>query len=112
MKKQEISISNTLVASKIANKIVVIRDVQVLLDRDIAEMYGVEIKALNQAVKRNPERFPDQFMFQLSSDEYRNVKKSLWSQLGMRTNSWTQLEDASCTLLKNKSPRRWKHSMI
>ena len=77
MKKQEISISNTLVASKIANKIVVIRDVQVLLDRDIAEMYGVEIKALNQAVKRNPERFPDQFMFQLSSDEYRNVKKSL-----------------------------------
>ena len=80
MKKQEISISNTLVASKIANKIVVIRDVQVLLDRDIAEMYGVEIKALNQAVKRNPERFPDQFMFQLSSDEYRNVKKSLWSQ--------------------------------
>ena len=31
---------------------------------------------------------------------------------GVRTNSWTQLEDASCTLLKNKSPRRWKHSMI
>ena len=80
MKKQEIIVSNPLVAPKIANKIVVIRDVQVLLDRDIAEMYGVEIKALNQAVKRNPERFPDQFMFQLSSDEYRNVKKSLWSQ--------------------------------
>ena len=112
MKKQEIIVSNPLAASKIANKIVVIRDVQVLLDRDLAEIYGVEIKALNQAVKRNPERFPDQFMFQLSSDEYQNVKKSLWSQLGMRTNSWTQLEDASCTLLKNKSPRRWKHSMI
>ncbi len=80
MKKQEVIISNSLVGSKIASKIVIIRDVQVLLDRDIAEMYGVEIKALNQAVKRNPERFPDQFMFQLSSDEYRNVKKSLWSQ--------------------------------
>ena len=80
MKKQEIIVSNPLAASKIANKIVVIRDVQVLLDRDLAEIYGVEIKALNQAVKRNPERFPDQFMFQLSSDEYRNVKKSLWSQ--------------------------------
>ena len=70
MKKQEIIVSNPLAASKIANKIVVIRDVQVLLDRDLAEIYGVEIKALNQAVKRNPERFPDQFMFQLSSDEY------------------------------------------
>ena len=81
MKKQEISISNPLVASKIASKIVVVRDVQVLLDRDIAEMYGVEIKVLNQAVKRNPERFPDQFMFQLSSDEYQDVKKSLWSQI-------------------------------
>lgn len=81
MKKQEVIVSNPLAASKIANKIVVIRDVQVLLDRDLAEIYGVEIKALNQAVKRNPERFPDQFMFQLSSDEYQNVKKSLWSQL-------------------------------
>ena len=67
-------------SSKIASKIVVIRDVQVLIDRDIAEMYGVEIKALNQAVKRNAERFPEQFMFQLSLDEYQNVKKSLWSQ--------------------------------
>ncbi|WP_405328303.1 ORF6N domain-containing protein [Fibrobacter sp.] len=49
-----------------------------MLDRDIAEMYGIEIKALNQAVKRNPERSPD--LFQLSSDEYQNVKRSLWSQ--------------------------------
>ena len=43
MKKQEIIVSNPLAASKIANKIVVIRDVQVLLDRDLAEIYGVEI---------------------------------------------------------------------
>ena len=80
MKKQEVIISNPLVDSKIANKIVIIRDVQVLLDRDIAEMYGVEIRILNQAVKRNMTRFPEQFMFQLSLDEYQNVKKSLWSQ--------------------------------
>ena len=67
--------------SEIASKIVVLRDVQVLLDRDIADLYGVEIKALNQAVKRNAERFPEQFMFQLSSDEHQHVKKSLWPQL-------------------------------
>ena len=81
MKEQEVVASNPLTEAKIASKIMVIRDVQVLLDRDLAEIYGVEIKALNQAVKRNPERFPDQFMFQLSSDEYQNVKKSLRSQL-------------------------------
>ena len=77
--KSQFAISK-LANSQIASKIVVIRDVQVLLDRDLAEMYDVEIKALNQAVKRNAERFPEQFMFQLSLDEYRNVKESLWSQ--------------------------------
>ena len=69
MKKQEIIVSNPLVAPKIANKIVVIRDVQVMIDRDLAELYGVETKALNQAVKRNIERFPDYFCFQLDKDE-------------------------------------------
>ena len=72
--------TSNLVDSKIANKIVVLRDVQIMIDRDIAELYGVEIKVLNQAVKRNAERFPKQFMFQLSLDEYRSVKESLWSQ--------------------------------
>ena len=72
--------TSNLVDAKIANKIVVLRDVQVMIDRDIAELYGVEIKVLNQAVKRNAERFPKQFMFQLSLDEHRSVKESLWSQ--------------------------------
>ena len=73
-------VTSKLDNSQITSKIVVLRDVQVLLDRDIADLYGVEIKALNQAVKRNAERFPEQFMFQLSSDEHQHVKKSLWSQ--------------------------------
>ena len=77
--KSQFATSN-LIDSKIANKIVVLRDVQVMIDRDIAELYGVEIKVLNQAVKRNAERFPKQFMFQLSLDEYQSVKESLWSQ--------------------------------
>jgi hypothetical protein len=44
-----------------------------MLDRDLAEMYGVSTKALNQAVKRNAERFPDDFMFQLTKDETRQL---------------------------------------
>jgi len=53
----------------IKNKIHTIRGVQVMLDSHLAELYGVEVKALNQAVKRNKERFPESFMFQISKDE-------------------------------------------
>ena len=53
----------------IQNKILVIRNQQVMIDRDIAELYGVETKVLNQAVKRNADRFPDRFMFQLTKEE-------------------------------------------
>ena len=56
----------------IQNKILVIRNQQVMIDRDIAELYGVETKVLNQAVKRNIERFPQTFMFQLNNAEFAN----------------------------------------
>ena len=56
----------------IQNKILVIRNQQVMIDRDIAELYGVETKVLNQAVKRNIERFPQTFMFQLNDTEFKN----------------------------------------
>ena len=58
--------------NSIRSKIHVIRGQQVMLDRDLAELYLVETKALNQAVKRNTERFPENFMFQLSENEYEN----------------------------------------
>ena len=80
MKKQEVIVSNPLAGSKIANKIVVIRDVQVLLDRDLAEIYGVETRVFNQAVKRNIERFPDAFRFQLDEDEALELETSSRSQ--------------------------------
>jgi len=54
---------------KIKDKIQTIRGKQVILDRDLAELYEVSTKALNQAVKRNNERFPEDFMFQLSEKE-------------------------------------------
>ena len=58
----------------IQNKILVIRNQQVMLDRDIAELYGVETRILNQAVKRNMERFPNEFCFQLNKDEFEKWK--------------------------------------
>ena len=54
----------------IKRKIYVIRGQRVMLDRDLANMYGVETKALIQAVKRNIRRFPEDFMFQLSKEEF------------------------------------------
>ncbi|PUE66262.1 ORF6N domain-containing protein [Arcobacter lacus] len=58
--------------NNIKDKIHTIRNQQVILDRDLAELYGVETKVLNQAVKRNEARFPNDFMFQLSKEEFEN----------------------------------------
>ena len=55
--------------AEIQNKIYEIRGQKVILDRDLARLYGVETKVLNQAVKRNIQRFPTDFMFQLTMDE-------------------------------------------
>ena len=87
MKEQEVVASNPLTEAKIASKIMVIRDVQVLLDRDIAEMYGVETKVFNQAVKRNIKRFPEAFRFQLNEDEALEVERSSRSQFVTLNNS-------------------------
>ena len=59
---------------RIERMIVLIRGQKVMLDADLAELYGVPTKALNQAVKRNTERFPSDFMFTLSSEEKKVVE--------------------------------------
>ena len=55
---------------KILNRIYMIRGQKVMLDRNLAEMYGVETKVLKQAVKRNMERFPNDFMFEMTESEF------------------------------------------
>ena len=60
-------------AESVAHRILLIRGAKVMLDTDLAELYGVPTKALNQAVKRNIERFPADFMFQLSREEKNEV---------------------------------------
>ena len=61
-----------IVQGEINSKILVLRGKQVMLDRDLAELYGVETKVLNQAVKRNIKRFPSDFMFQMTEEEFKN----------------------------------------
>ena len=61
----------------IQQQILVVRDQRVMLDFELAALYGVETKALNQAVKRNIERFPADFMFQLTQGEWALVNNNL-----------------------------------
>lgn len=56
----------------IANKIYLIRGHKVMIDRDLAELYGVDTRTLNQAVRRNKRRFPSDFMWQLTQEEFEN----------------------------------------
>lgn len=58
----------------IQNKIYLIRGQKIMLDSDLAELYKVETRALNQQVKRNEARFPEDFMFQLTTEEWKNLK--------------------------------------
>ena len=66
----------------VMDKIYVIRNQKVLLDRDLAQLYGIETKRLNEAVKRNLSRFPDDFMFQLNDVEFETLKSQF------ATSSW------------------------
>lgn len=72
-KKAEVVIPDEIVI----RKIFFLRGKKVMLDKDLAELYTVETKALNQAVKRNLLRFPEDFMFQLSEQEFENLRSQI-----------------------------------
>ena len=79
---------------KILNRIYVVRGQKVMLDRDLAEMYGVETKVFNQSVKRNTDRFPKDFMFTLSEKEWKNLRSQIvtssWGGTRYRPNVFTE----------------------
>ncbi len=68
-KRQEPIVVSESAIEPIHARIILVRDVQVILDKDLAELYGVPVKRLNEQVKRNARRFPDDFMFQLTKEE-------------------------------------------
>jgi hypothetical protein len=82
--------SDLIIDETIARSIYLIRDQKVMLDSNLAEMYGIETKRLNEQVKRNPERFPEDFMFQLTMEEWINLRSqnatSSWG--GRRSNPY------------------------
>ena len=71
------TMSKDIKEKTIETKILTIRNQQVMIDRDLAELYGTETKVLNQAVKRNIERFPEDFMFQLNDEEFSVLRSQI-----------------------------------
>jgi len=96
--------------SRIKEKIYVIRGVQVMIDRDIAGLYSVETRVINQAVKRNTERFPEAYCFQLSDDEFEQWKSQIVisnsEKMGLRKSPYAFTERGVAmlsTVLKSSS---------
>ena len=78
-------------AERIEHAILLIRGHRVLLDGDLALLYGVSVGRLNESVKRNRNRFPDDFMFQLSEAEFQSLKAqvgNLKSQFAISSSDW------------------------
>jgi hypothetical protein len=106
---------NDLIVEELSNsdvirsRIFTIRGVQVMLDRDLAELYGVATKVLNQAVKRNIERFPSEFTFLITSDEmielvtncdrFKNMKHSVLPLIAQKR------KDVEVVVIKNSRNR-------
>ena len=86
----------------IESKIFMIRGKQVMIDRDLAELYGVETKRITEAVKRNIERFPEEFRFQLTKEEYEFLK----SQIVTSKNENDSLRSQIATLKTEKDVLR------
>ena len=104
----------------VESKIFLIRGKQVMVDRDLAELYGVETKVINQAVKRNLERFPEEFRFQLTLEEYdflrsqfvtsKVEKDRLRTQSVTLNNGKDSLRSQIATLAEENDSLRGKHS--
>ena len=62
---------------EVENKIATIRKLQVIADADVAELYGVETKEVNQAVRNNPDKFPDDYMFELTKSELQGLRSKI-----------------------------------
>ena len=75
--------------SEIQRRIISVRSVQVMLDRDLAALYGVEVKQLNRQVKRNIERFPSDFMFQLTKEDCIRCQIGTLYERGGKTLNWS-----------------------
>ena len=118
-KKNEIAKVDTATiqpVEQIESLILTIRGKQVILDRDLARLYGVETRRLNEQVRRNMERFPEDFMFQLTREEFENWKsqfaisnydEDMSSQIAM-----TSDENMKSQFATSSGEKKWKSQIV
>ncbi len=94
---------NLIPYERIESKIYFFRGKKVMVDRDLAALYGVKTKALNQAVRRNLLRFPADFMFQLSADEYKILRSQIVTSNAHLIRTFTKIREM---LLENTDLRQ------
>ncbi len=97
MKKFKTKTTSLIPDERIINRIFFIRGKKVMIDKDLAELYGVETRTLNQAVRRNLKRFPDDFMFELTKQEM-----EIWKSQIVITSSDKSLRSQFVTLKKGR----------
>ncbi|MCK4808912.1 MAG: ORF6N domain-containing protein, partial [Candidatus Aenigmarchaeota archaeon] len=85
-----------IISEEVRSRIYTIRGLQVMIDRDLASLYDVETRILNQAVKRNSERFPEEYCFQLNDEEFSNwishIVMSNEDRMGLRRHPYVFTE--------------------
>ncbi len=84
---------------KIEDMIYEIRGVQVMLDSDLARLYKVETKRINEAIKNNPKKFPDYYVFRISENEYKNLKSKVSTSKGGSRKGHTALTEQGIAML-------------
>ena len=90
---------NLIKQSEVEKKIITLREQKVILDSDVAELYGVETMRINEAVKNNPEKFPDGYILSLDIQEWQNLKsKFSISSWGGNVETFTQIRNLTGTI--------------
>ncbi len=100
---------NPKLLTDVNNSVVIIRDMPVIADADVAALYGVETKRVNEAVRNNPDKFPCDYMFELSSDENKDLRSKISStKVSLKSRTATKVFTEKglymlATILKSKS---------
>ena len=97
---------NIVKQERVEKKIFLIRGLNVMLDKDLAELYGVQTKAFIQTVKRNKERFPNDFMFQLTKEEFENLRSQF------ETSRWIILKNLCYNIPSTDTVMRGQYSEV
>ena len=95
MEENKLAIQNELAIEEIKNSIYTIRGKQVMLDSDVARLYNYQTKRVNETVSRNKERFPENFCFQLTEEEVKNLKRQTAILNLGQENNWSQFATSS-----------------